>query len=153
MPRNILRSAAIAILASSLLACNDDAEPNKINTNNASAESEASIEASQDTNPPAMTAVEQNSAPAPRQSPSPTPTKPLDLSLADDQPGGEDFANTDDGRRYQLDNLFDKSSEEEKRLKFKSKLRVKEGATLDQAMDNYSDSIDGAEMGFEYKTK
>ena len=80
----------------------------------------------------------------------------LDLSLPADA-GGKVQDWGDDGKgRYGVSTWFDQSKQaDEQRLKLKTKLRMKEGAEFDKNSDlsGYGDSVDGAEMGFEYKTR
>lgn len=80
----------------------------------------------------------------------------LDLSLPADT-GGKVQDWGDDGKgRYGVSTWFDQSKQtDEQRLKLKTKLRMKEGAEFDKNSDlsSYGDSVDGAEMGFEYKTR
>ena len=80
---------------------------------------------------------------------------PLDLSLpASERPDIQDW-NAQDKSRYGVDTWFEHEPSEESRLKLKTKLLIKEGAQFDKntKFSGYSDSVDGAEMGFEYKTR
>ncbi|CAA0078930.1 hypothetical protein [Zhongshania aliphaticivorans] len=79
----------------------------------------------------------------------------LDLSLPSDLQ--DDVQNWGEEKsRYGVEAWFEQSGQsEEQRLKIKTKLRMKEGAEFDRNSNfsSYGDSVDGAEMGFEYKTR
>ncbi|MBW2939268.1 hypothetical protein KXJ70_00650 [Zhongshania sp. CAU 1632] len=80
--------------------------------------------------------------------------KPLDLSLPSSEKLNTQDWNTQQESRYGVETWFEENKSEERRLKLKTKLRIKEGAEFDKnsKLDAYGDSVDGAEMGFEYKT-
>ncbi len=148
------RFVAIAVLCTALGACDRNTEPEKIEELPVQAAEEGDVSNIEKAIELPLNPTPSEGKSAGSDTPS-TPRKELDLSLSEDKPESPSdyFSDSNSTRRYQLDDVFEKSKDEEKRLKFKSKLHVKEGATMEQAMDNYSDSIDGAEMGFEYKTK
>lgn len=79
----------------------------------------------------------------------------LDLSLPSDLQGDvQDWE--EEKSRYGAEDWFEQTGQsEEQRLKIKTKLRMKEGAEFDRnsSFSSYGDSVDGAEMGFEYKTR
>lgn len=79
----------------------------------------------------------------------------LDLSLPGDLQGDvQDWE--EEKSRYGAEDWFEQTGQsEEQRLKIKTKLRMKEGAEFDRnsSFSSYSESVDGAEMGFEYKTR
>ncbi|CAA0089714.1 Uncharacterised protein [Zhongshania aliphaticivorans] len=80
----------------------------------------------------------------------------LDLSLPKDIHTNVEDWQEDEAGRYGVGEWFDKSDKkEEGRLKVKPKLRLKEGAEFskDSNISSYGESVDGAEMGFEYKTR
>lgn len=77
---------------------------------------------------------------------------PLDLTYSADEVDVRDISE-DELSRYQVDNWFEEKKGSDKKLSVKPKIRLKEDATLDQTMNNYRDSLDGAEMGVEYKTR
>lgn len=79
----------------------------------------------------------------------------LDLSLPSDLHGDVQDWEEEKGR-YGAEDWFEQTGQsEEQRLKIKTKLRMKEGAEFDRnnSFSSYGDSVDGAEMGFEYKTR
>ncbi len=78
---------------------------------------------------------------------------PLDLSLPPEAVVSEDFPGDEATERYGVGQWFEGKPKEESRLKFKSKIHLKEEAGLESGLDNYDKSIEGAEMGFEYKTR
>lgn len=88
--------------------------------------------------------------------PEPTRDKELDLSLPSDMTAdAKDWEEVEKGR-YGVESWFEQSGQsEDKRLKLKTKLRMKDGAEFDKSsnLSNYGDSVDGAEVGFEYKTR
>lgn len=147
---DFVRLAGITVTCAVLVSCGREGEPDNVEQDSAPRAEEVSVgEEANAVEPPA------SASRLPPTTPPPPEQRELDLSVPQDDPESAEkyFSGNVDERRYQLDDVFEKSKEEEKRLKFKSKLHVKEGATMEQAMDNYADSIDGAEMGFEYKTK
>ena len=80
--------------------------------------------------------------------------KPLDLSLPSSEKLNTQDWNAQQESRYGVETWFEEGKSEERRLKLKTKLRIKEGAEFDKNsnLGSYGDSVDGAEMGFEYKT-
>jgi hypothetical protein len=80
----------------------------------------------------------------------------LDLSLPVGVRGDVPDLSSPDKDRYGVEAWFEESEANEgQRFKMKAKLRVKEGAEFDKNSDvsSFGDSVDGAEMGFEYKTR
>jgi hypothetical protein len=80
----------------------------------------------------------------------------LDLSVPRESQSEVRDWQSDEGGRYGVESWFDqKSNEDDKRLTLKTKLRMKDGVEFDKNsnLSNYGDSVDGAEMGFEYKTR
>jgi hypothetical protein len=80
----------------------------------------------------------------------------LDLSLPVGVYGDVPDLSSTDKDRYGVEAWFEQSGANEgQRFKMKAKLRVKEGAEFDKNSDvsSFGDSVDGAEMGFEYKTR
>lgn len=80
------------------------------------------------------------------------PVPPLDLSYSGNEVEVRDISE-DELSRHQVDDWFEEKKDRDKKLSVKPKIRLKEDATLDQTMNNYRDSLDGAEMGVEYKTR
>jgi hypothetical protein len=54
--------------------------------------------------------------------------------------------------RYGVERWFEEGDKPESKLKLKSKIYLKEDATLDKSFNAYDEKVDGVEMGFEYKT-
>jgi hypothetical protein len=79
------------------------------------------------------------------------PPVPLDLSLPAAESRGLDGWRGEQQGRYGVKAWFAKKQGEEARLKMKTKVILKEDATMEKAMNNYAESVDGAEVGFEYK--
>jgi hypothetical protein len=80
----------------------------------------------------------------------------LDLSLPAGMHGDVPDLSSSGKGRYGVEAWFDQSGTDEgQRFKMKTKLRIKEGAQFDKNSDigSYGDSVDGAELGFEYKTR
>jgi hypothetical protein len=79
------------------------------------------------------------------------PPVPLDLSLpAAESKDVEGWQGEQQGR-YGVKAWFAKKQGEEDRLKMKTKVILKADATMEKAMNDYAESVDGAEVGFEYK--
>ncbi|WP_373088579.1 hypothetical protein [Zhongshania sp.] len=56
--------------------------------------------------------------------------------------------------RYRVGEWFNAGARrEEARLKVKSKLLIKEAAVSEYSFSSFADSVNGAEVGFEYKTR
>ncbi|MDF1691583.1 MAG: hypothetical protein P1U47_04370 [Zhongshania sp.] len=79
----------------------------------------------------------------------------LDLRLPQDVVVITAEAWSDDSRgRYGIKDWFSSDEgREASRLKFKSKLLLKENAMKEKTMSSYADRVAGAELGFEYKTR
>ena len=54
--------------------------------------------------------------------------------------------------RYGVERWFEEGDKPESKIKLKSKIYLKEDATLDKSFNAYDEKVDGVEMGFEYKT-
>ncbi len=78
---------------------------------------------------------------------------PLDLSLPSDvvADGGDPLPKSPS--RYGVEGWFDAKPKGEERLKIKSKIHLKDDVSVESGLNNYDESIEGAEMGFEYKTR
>ncbi len=84
----------------------------------------------------------------------PVAANEFDLSLAPEDLGGSDEVFSGESQQEnQWDQLFKPEEKAEDRIKFKSKLRVKEGADIDSVRQDYRGAVDGAEFGVEYKTR
>ncbi|MGJ8687397.1 MAG: hypothetical protein ACSHWQ_07950 [Spongiibacteraceae bacterium] len=91
----------------------------------------------------------EHSAPAAAHSTSPAVPPSLNLSLPDDYKTDDSplSAAEDDDK-----NVFNANAvSEERKLKFKPKVHIKEGTTFDSAVGGQGDAIEGAEFGVEYK--
>ena len=78
--------------------------------------------------------------------------KPLDLTLpVDEYTDGSQSFDTSAGR-YGVKDWFKKEGKPEPKLKLKSKIYLKEDASFEEGFSTYDDTVDGVEMGFEYKT-
>lgn len=77
---------------------------------------------------------------------------PLDLSLPEGDQAGDVTAFEQGGDRYGVGQWFERPEAKEDKLKLKSKIHLKEGANFENGLEAYDESVDGLEMGFEYKT-
>ena len=136
----LLAPLAVALLLS---ACAPQGDETGVPVTLEEAEAAAPLDA--DSVPPADTGA---APPADK----PVAQQPLNLSLpaADNRDSSDLFAGEDEDADP---GWFKEQDAEEKRLEFKSKLLMKEGAEFDKGPQSYHDSVDGAEFGFEYKTK
>ncbi|MEX1665782.1 hypothetical protein [Zhongshania arctica] len=145
----LYRSFSVILICSTLIACGDKMEPSRaVPAPDVSAVNTGSVVESE------MPAEQEGSKPkgaTPPESP-----QALDLSLPAGVHGDvPDMSGSEKGR-YGVEAWFDQSeTDEEPRFKMKTKLRMKEGTEFDKNSDisSYGQSVDGAEMGFEYKTR
>jgi hypothetical protein len=144
----ITRCCVLFLLSILLLSCGEKLEENAVAV---SAEPER-----RDSLPPVAEHNKQHASTVPLPVEESVQNKPvLDLSLPKDLDGDvQNFG--EENSRYGVQDWFDQPSQsEEQRLKIKTKLRMKEGAEFDRnsSFSSYGESVDGAEMGFEYKTR
>lgn len=145
----IYRSCSVILICSTLIACGDKVERSRtVPVSNVGSVNTASVVDS--AMPAEQSASKTGGATAPSSS------QALDLSLPAGVHGDvPDMISSGKGR-YGVEAWFDQSSRhEERRFKMKTKLLMKEGAEFDKNSDisSYRKSVDGAEMGFEYKTR
>lgn len=141
----MVRYTAIVMAAAcvALSACDDQAPtPAPVDNQSTSAEQAQATPSVQDT-PKTVKEDSANEASVP---PS------LDLSYSEDDIDMRDLSE-EELSRYQTGEWFESQKNGDKKLSVKPKIRLKDDATLEQTMDNYRDSLDGAEMGIEYKTR
>lgn len=141
----MVRYTAIVMAAAcvALSACDDQAPtPAPVDSQSTSAEQAQATSSVQDS----PKAVKEDSANAASVPPS------LDLSYSEDDIDMRDLSE-EELSRYQTGEWFESQKNGDKKLSVKPKIRLKDDATLEQTMDNYRDSLDGAEMGIEYKTR
>lgn len=144
----LYRYFSVILVCSSLFACGDKAGSGAVPVSNVSDLNGADVV--KNTIPAEKPALKGKDVAAPDSAPV------LDLSLpAGAQGDVSDLSDSGKGR-YGVGSWFDQSGRnEEQRFKMKTKLRLKKGAEFDKNSDisSYGDSVDGAEMGFEYKTR
>lgn len=145
----LYRSFSVILICSTLIACGDKIERSRaVPAPDVSAVNTGSVVESE-------MPTEQEASKAKGATPLKSP-QVLDLSLPADMHGEvPDLSSSGEGR-YGVEAWFDQSgTDEEPRFKMKTKLRMKEGTEFDKNSDisSYGQSVDGAEMGFEYKTR
>ncbi|WP_232787515.1 hypothetical protein [Spongiibacter nanhainus] len=139
-----MTAIAAAIVSVMLVACEDEASSQAEGVGLSSIEQQGERATS---TPPAASSLSNDKAESELSSTPPS----LDLSYSEDDIDVRDLSE-EEVSRYQMEGWFESQNGGDKKLSVKPKIRLKEDATLEQTMGNYRDSLDGAEMGIEYKT-
>lgn len=139
-----MTAIAAAIVSVMLVACEDEASSQAEGVGPSSSEQQGERATS---TPQAAYSVSNDKA----ESELPSTPPSLDLSYSEDDIDVRDLSE-EEISRYQVEGWFEAQNGGDKKLSVKPKIRLKEDATLEQTMGNYRDSLDGAEMGIEYKT-
>ena len=142
-----MTAIAAAIVSVMLVACEDEASSQVEGAGLSSSEQQGQMNPLPSSSPQSVSSLSNGEAEPELSSTPPS----LDLRYSEDDIDVRDFSE-EEVSRHQMEGWFESQNGGDKKLSVKPKIRLKEDATLEQTMGNYRDSLDGAEMGIEYKT-